>query len=201
MLKKYVYFRAMPESPNSPPSPQFGELGLLFLDVKSKVLRVWLNIFLMMIMMVAMIIMMVILMIIMTKITKKNNNYCEVWVKKCHFRDYYLVKKGANKSRHRYYLLGSPPPVIWAMHGSKHFFFSWCLPLLFLSDWQFFSFPCWLSDRHFRALAFGRTLRLATLKTKGQKRQKILILWCQESFTLLPCFLKNCQRCRALHDL
>ena len=52
---------------------------------------------------------MIIMMIIMTKMTKKTYNYCEVWVKKCYFKDKYLVKKkGPERKR----------------------FFYWCLPLV-----------------------------------------------------------------------
>ena len=60
----------------------------------------------------------VILMIIMTKMTKKTYNYCEVWVKKCYFKDYYLVKKRGQKIR----AWVDPPPLFRAMPDRKRFF-------------------------------------------------------------------------------
>ena len=51
--RKKLFFRALPESPKPPPSsPQFGQLGPLFSDVKNNVLRVWQKTFPMLIMMV-----------------------------------------------------------------------------------------------------------------------------------------------------
>ena len=38
--EKNVFFRALPELPNPPPSPQFGQLGPLFSDVKIQDLKV-----------------------------------------------------------------------------------------------------------------------------------------------------------------
>ena len=38
ILKKNVFFRALPELPHPPTSPQFGQLVPLFLDVKNDVL-------------------------------------------------------------------------------------------------------------------------------------------------------------------
>ena len=59
--------------------------------------------------MIIMMIIMVILMIIMTKMTKKTYNYCEVWVKNCHFKDCYLAKKGGQKIRAWVDPPGPPP--------------------------------------------------------------------------------------------
>ena len=62
-------------------------------------------------------IIMVILMIIITKMTKKTYNYCEVWVKKCYFKDKYLVKKGAKRG------MGRPPPPLFRQCPKENVFF------------------------------------------------------------------------------
>ena len=97
-LKKVVYFRALPElAKPPPPTPQFGQLGPFFPDVKTTFCaydRKTVPMMIMMIAMIIMIVMMVILMIMMTKMTKTHTNIKTLLAKNTNHRNFYLVKRG-----------------------------------------------------------------------------------------------------------
>ena len=82
---------------------EFGQLGPLFLDVKSNVLRVWRN---KVPIMVVEIIMAIMMMVMMTTMPKKDTNIITFEEKCINWRNYYLVKKGATNSRWQWWSPG-----------------------------------------------------------------------------------------------
>ena len=82
---------------------EFGQLGPLFLDVQSNVLRVWRN---KVPIMVVEIIMAIMMMVMMTTMPKKDTNIITFEEKCINWRNYYLVKKGATNSRWQWWSPG-----------------------------------------------------------------------------------------------